>query len=86
MSPSGAVHGRAEVGPRSDADGRLLGRVRRETVVLSGTVKDKTRYPRQDARGQARGQQGKLQVVFGECELEVGKPLPAAQAPSEEAS
>jgi len=30
-------------------------------------------------------EQGKLQVVFGECELEVGNPPPAAKASDEDA-
>ena len=48
---------------------------------LSGVVKDNTVVPREVTRGEARaGERAKMQVIFGECALEVG------DAPTREAA
>lgn len=78
VSPSGAVHGRAKVGTL-EAEGELSGEFDAETVALSGTVKDKTVIKAKTLSVKLSVDQGKLQVMFGECELEVGDPPPKVE-------
>ena len=48
-------------------------------MELSGTVKDKTVIKAKTLSVKLAAEQGKLQVMFGECELEVGEPPPKAE-------
>jgi cytoskeletal protein CcmA (bactofilin family) len=73
VSPSGAVHGRAKVGEIS-AEGELSGEFDADVVQLSGSVKDRTVIRAKSLEVKLASESGKLQVVFGECELEVGEP------------
>jgi cytoskeletal protein CcmA (bactofilin family) len=77
VSPSGAVHGRAKVGELT-AEGELSGEFDASVVVLSGSVKDKTVIKAKTLSVKLASETGKLQVMFGECELEVGNPAPKA--------
>ena len=77
VSPSGAVHGRAKVGELS-AEGELAGEFDADTVALSGTVKDKTVIKAKTLSVKLASESGKLSVMFGECDLEVGNPPPRA--------
>jgi cytoskeletal protein CcmA (bactofilin family) len=73
VSPSGAVHGRAKVG-ELNAEGELSGEFDADVVKLSGSVKDRTVIRAKSLEVKLATETGKLQVVFGECELEVGEP------------
>src|SRR3954467_1164021 len=73
VSVSGAVHGRAYVG-QIKAEGELSGEFDADTVQLSGSVKDKTVIRAKSLEVKLATETGKLQVVFGECELAVGEP------------
>jgi cytoskeletal protein CcmA (bactofilin family) len=73
VSPSGAVHGRAKVGEIS-AEGELSGEFDADVVKLSGSVKDRTVIRAKSLEVKLSSETGKLQVIFGECELEVGDP------------
>ena len=70
VSPSGAVHGRVKVGEMR-SDGELAGEFEADVVVLSGTVKDNTVIRAKSLEVKLTSANGKLEVVFGECELEV---------------
>ncbi|MFT3764155.1 MAG: polymer-forming cytoskeletal protein [Minicystis sp.] len=78
VSPSGAVHGRAKVG-QLEADGELSGEFDADVVALSGSVKDKTVIKAKTLSVKLASENGKLQVMFGECELEVGDPPPRVE-------
>jgi cytoskeletal protein CcmA (bactofilin family) len=78
VSASGAVHGRAKVG-ELQAEGELSGEFDADVVTLSGSVKDKTVIKARTLSVKLSAEQGKLQVMFGECELEVGDPPPRAE-------
>jgi cytoskeletal protein CcmA (bactofilin family) len=78
VSPTGAVHGRAKV-TELEADGELSGEFDADMVALSGSVKDKTVIRAKTLSVKLASENGKLQVMFGECELEVGEPAPSAE-------
>ena len=78
VSPSGAVHGRAKVGELT-AEGELSGEFDAGVVALSGIVKDKTVIKAKTLSVKLSSESGKLQVMFGECDLEVGDPPPKAE-------
>jgi cytoskeletal protein CcmA (bactofilin family) len=71
VSPTGAVHGRAKVGSLS-SQGEVAGEFDADTVELSGTVRDKTVIRAKSLEVKLAPANGKLQVVFGECSLDVG--------------
>ncbi len=75
VSPSGAVHGRAKVG-EIQAEGEISGDFDADVVQLSGKVLDKTVIRSKSLEVKLASETGKLQVVFGECELAVGDPPP----------
>src|SRR5690242_17861746 len=75
VSPSGAVHGKAALG-ELHAEGELSGDFDADVVRLSGTVKDRTVIRAKSLEVKLASETGKLQVVFGECELAVGEPPP----------
>jgi cytoskeletal protein CcmA (bactofilin family) len=77
VSTSGAVHGRAKVGAVR-SDGELAGEFDADTVELAGVVRDNTVIRARAMDVKLSSQRGKLQVIFGECEL------PASEAQSEE--
>jgi len=71
VTPSGAVHGRAKVG-EIRSQGELAGEFDADVVQLSGSVKDNTVIRAKSLEVKLAPPTGKMQVIFGECELEVG--------------
>jgi cytoskeletal protein CcmA (bactofilin family) len=71
VSPSGGVRGRVKVGELR-SDGEIAGEFDADLVQLSGTVKDNTVIRAKSLEVKLAPPQGKMQVIFGECELQVG--------------
>lgn len=71
VSPSGAVHGRAKVG-QVESEGELSGEFDADIVKLAGSVKDNTVIRARSFEVKLDAGAGKMQVMFGECELAVG--------------
>jgi cytoskeletal protein CcmA (bactofilin family) len=71
VSASGAVHGKVKVGEMK-SQGELAGEFDADVVQLSGTVKDNTVIRAKSLEVKLAPANGKMQVIFGECELEVG--------------
>ncbi len=71
VSPSGAVHGRIKVG-EIRSQGELAGEFDADVVQLSGVVRDSTIIRAKSLEVKLAPPNGKMQVIFGECELEVG--------------
>ena len=78
VAVGGAVHGKVKVG-EIRSQGELAGEFDADTVQLSGTIKDNTVIRARSLEVKLASGNGKMQVVFGECELEVGGDQPAAQ-------
>ena len=78
VSAGGAVHGRVKVG-EIRSQGELAGEFDADTVQLSGTVRDNTVIRAKSLEVKLSPAEGKMQVVFGECSLEVGADAPPAQ-------
>jgi cytoskeletal protein CcmA (bactofilin family) len=75
VSASGAVHGHVKVGEMR-SEGELAGEFDADVVQLSGTVKDNTVIRARSLEVKLVPPKGKMQVIFGECELEVGGEQP----------
>jgi cytoskeletal protein CcmA (bactofilin family) len=75
VSPSGAVHGKIKVG-EIRSQGELAGEFDADVVQLSGTVRDNTVIRAKSLEVKLSQPGGKMQVIFGECELEVGSEQP----------
>ena len=75
VSESGAVHGRIKVG-ELNSEGELAGELDADVVQLSGTIKDNTTIRAKSLEVKLTAKSGKMQVIFGECELEVGGDQP----------
>jgi cytoskeletal protein CcmA (bactofilin family) len=71
VSKSGSVHGRAKVGSVR-SEGELSGEFDAETIELAGSVRDNTVIRARALEVKLAADRGKLQVIFGECELSVG--------------
>jgi cytoskeletal protein CcmA (bactofilin family) len=71
VSTSGAVHGRAKVGSVR-SEGVLSGEFDADTIELAGSVRDNTVIRTRSLEVKIASERGKLQVIFGECELSVG--------------
>ena len=86
VSPSGAVHGTVKVGEMK-SEGELAGEFDADTVLLAGSVKDNTVIRAKSLEVKLQPANGKMQVIFGECALDVGEPIPrdAAVAPDKPA-
>ena len=80
VSASGAVHGKVKVG-EIKSEGELAGEFDADVVQLSGTVKDNTVIRAKSLEVKLTPANGKMQVIFGECQLEVGSEQPAKEAP-----
>jgi cytoskeletal protein CcmA (bactofilin family) len=72
VSASGAVHGRAKVG-EVRSQGEISGEFDADKIELAGVVRDKTIIRARSLDVKLGAQRGKLQIVFGECELSVGE-------------
>lgn len=79
VSNSGAVHGTVKVGELR-SEGELAGEFDADMVQLSGRVRDNTVIRARSLEVKLAPPEGKMQVIFGECALEVG------DAPSKEAT
>ncbi len=91
VSPTGAVKGNVKVGDLK-SQGEIAGEFDADSVTLSGVVKDNTVIRAKTLEVKLAPANGKMQVIFGECALEVGemptrekekdpaKAQPAAQA------
>src|SRR5450432_2272287 len=71
----GAVHGKVKVG-EIRSQGELAGEFDADIVVLSGTIKDNTVIRAKSLEVKLTSANSKMQVIFGECELEVGGEQP----------
>jgi hypothetical protein len=71
VSSTGAVHGKVKVG-EMQSQGELSGEFDADTVQLSGVVKDNTIVRAKSLEVKLTPVNGKMQVVFGECTLDVG--------------
>ena len=78
VSSSGVVHGRVKVGDLR-SQGELSGEFDADVVQLSGTVKDNTVIRARSLEVKLVPPKGKMQVIFGECQLEVGAEQPAKE-------
>jgi len=71
ISHSGAVHGRVKVGSVR-SEGEIAGEFEADHVELAGSVKDNTVIRARSLEVRLATEHGRLQVIFGECELSVG--------------
>jgi len=71
VSASGSVSGVVKV-DEIQSEGELAGEYDAHTVQLSGTIKDKTVIRAKSLEVKLSPERGKLQVIFGEVELDVG--------------
>lgn len=71
VAATGSVSGKVKAGELK-SDGELSGEFDVEKVQLSGTVKDNTVIKAKSLEVKLAVTGSKMQVVFGECELEVG--------------
>jgi cytoskeletal protein CcmA (bactofilin family) len=71
VSASGAVHGRAKVG-EVRSQGEISGEFDADKIELAGVVRDNTIIRARSLDVKLSSQRGKLQIVFGACELSVG--------------
>jgi cytoskeletal protein CcmA (bactofilin family) len=71
VSASGSVHGKVKVG-EMQSHGELSGEFDADVVQLQGSVKDRTIIRAKSLEVKLSPAEGKMQVVFGECQLEVG--------------
>ena len=71
ITPSGVVSGVVKV-KQLRSDGELAGEVEADTVEISGRVRDRTVIRARSLEVSLSVQKGGMQVVFGECELNVG--------------
>lgn len=73
VSTSGSVHGKVKVTELKSA-GELSGDFDADVVQLSGKVKDKTIIRGKSLEVKLVPPNGKMEVVFGDCNLEIGEP------------
>jgi cytoskeletal protein CcmA (bactofilin family) len=71
VTPSGVVSGQVKV-KQLRSDGELAGEVEADTVEISGRVRDRTVIRARSLEVSLSVSKGGMQVVFGECELQVG--------------
>ncbi|OJY17867.1 MAG: hypothetical protein BGO98_09245 [Myxococcales bacterium 68-20] len=71
VATSGTVSGKVKAGELK-SDGAIAGEFDVEKVQLSGSVKDNTVIKARSLEVKLTATNSKMQVVFGECELEVG--------------
>ena len=71
VSASGAVHGRAKVGEVRSL-GEISGEFDADKIELAGVVRDNTVIRARSLDVKIASERGKLQIIFGECELSVG--------------
>jgi cytoskeletal protein CcmA (bactofilin family) len=79
VSSTGAVHGKVKVAELL-SEGEIAGEFDADLVRLSGVVKDNTVLRAKSLEVKLTPANGRMQVIFGECALEVG------EAPTREAA
>jgi cytoskeletal protein CcmA (bactofilin family) len=79
VSATGAVHGKVKVAELL-SEGEIAGEFDADLVRLSGVVKDNTVVRAKSLEVKLTPANGRMQVIFGECALEVG------DAPTREAA
>lgn len=72
VSASGSVHGRAKVGEVRSL-GEISGEFDADRIELAGVVRDNTVIRARSLDVKLASERGKLQIIFGECELSVGE-------------
>jgi cytoskeletal protein CcmA (bactofilin family) len=78
VTATGAVAGSVKVGV-IECEGELAGHFEADVVKLSGRVRDNTVIRAKSLEVKLAPEKGMLQVVFGECNLEVGD-MPSKEA------
>ncbi len=84
ISTTGAVYGRVKVGTVV-SQGEIAGEFDADSIQLSGAVKDNTIIKAKTLEVKLSTEQGKMQVVFGNCDLAIGDAPVAAAVPGERA-
>jgi cytoskeletal protein CcmA (bactofilin family) len=83
VSSTGAVHGKVKVAELY-SEGEIAGEFDADLVQLSGVVKDNTVVRTKSLEVKLVPANGRMQVMFGECALEVGEaPTREAAVPKE---
>ncbi len=73
VAPSGTVSGKVKAGELK-SEGVIAGDFDVEKIQLSGQVKDNTVLKAKSLEVKLTAANSKMQVVFGECDLEIGDP------------
>ena len=82
VSASGAVHGKVRVGDVR-SEGEISGEFEADSVQLSGRVNNDTVIRAKSIEVKLASENGRLQVSFGDCVLEVGdEPKRVERAPA----
>ncbi len=72
ISTTGAVHGKVRV-TSLESQGEISGDLEADTMRLAGAVRDNTVLRAKTLEVRLSGETGARQVVFGECELQIGE-------------
>ena len=79
VTESGVLSGKAKV-TELHSRGELAGEFDADMVQLSGRVRDKTRIRAQSLEVRLTREDGRMEMVFGDCELAVGDAPDKAKA------
>jgi cytoskeletal protein CcmA (bactofilin family) len=79
VTESGVVNGKAKV-TELRSRGELAGEFDADVVILSGRVRDKTRIRAQSMEINLKRDDGRVEMVFGDCELAIGDAPDKAKA------
>ena len=80
ITPTGSVHGQVRVS-QLKSQGEIAGNIEAESVELSGRVNDQTTIRATSLEVMLNQPGSKLQVTFGNCELQVGDKVLKANDP-----
>ena len=79
VTESGVLSGKAKV-TQLHSRGELAGEFDADVVQLSGRVRDKTRIRAQSLEVRLKRDEGRIEMVFGDCELAIGDAPDKAKA------
>ena len=79
VTESGVVSGKVKV-TELRSRGELAGEFDADVVILSGRVRDKTRIRAQSMEINLKRDDGRIEMVFGDCELAIGDAPDKAKA------
>jgi cytoskeletal protein CcmA (bactofilin family) len=82
VTPTGVIQGRVKVA-ELQSQGELAGDFDADVVRLSGTVKDNTVIRARLLEVKLTPRDGKMQVTFGQCELQIDDEQPSRERPKE---